>query len=63
MLPAKELSYLTGAVSLLHCRRVETSLGCSVTVEHEALEGSDDVVCTIRIHGRLGESDTREKRG
>ena len=69
MLPAKDRSYLNhgrrtaaaGAVSLVHCRREKTSLGCSVTVEHEALNGLDDVVCSLRIHGRLGERVTNEK--
>ncbi|CAF4188512.1 unnamed protein product, partial [Rotaria sordida] len=38
--------------SLLHCRLLETSLGCSITIEYEKIEWQEDIQCIIRFHGR-----------
>ena len=41
----------------MNCRLLETSLGCSITVEHEKIDGPDDIRCTVRFHGRHSTSD------
>ncbi len=38
--------------SLLNCRLLETSLGCSITIEYERTAWQEDVHCSVRFHGR-----------
>jgi hypothetical protein len=38
-------------VSLLNCHLLETSVGCSITIEHENREWHEDIQCNIRFHG------------
>ncbi|CAF1486918.1 unnamed protein product, partial [Adineta steineri] len=38
--------------SLLNCRLLETTLGCSITIEYERIEWKENIHCNIRFHGR-----------
>ncbi|CAF3800670.1 unnamed protein product [Adineta steineri] len=39
-------------VSLLNCRLLETTLGCSITIVYERIEWKENIHCNIRFHGR-----------
>ena len=38
-------------VSLLNCRLLETSIGCSITIEHDNNKCKENIKCNIRFHG------------